>query len=117
MSLTICGETGKALTETVDDVTFPADYSFATVNDYVHSTGTNFEDLQSLCLGMATHIEKYERRIAPPEREPLSDDDIDREHDKNGLDYSHAGLQSFRQGVRFAEWKHGIAKLAKSKQS
>lgn len=32
----------------------PADYSFATVNDYVHGMDAHFEDLQALCLGMAT---------------------------------------------------------------
>jgi hypothetical protein len=63
VSLMICGETGKALTETVDDVTFPVDYSFEMVNDYVHSMGTSFDDLQSLCLGMATHIEKLQSLI------------------------------------------------------
>ena len=50
-------EDGKALTETQDGITMPADYSFATVNDYVHGMGVHFEDLQALCLGMATHIE------------------------------------------------------------
>ena len=54
-------EDGKALTETQDGITMPADYSFATVNDYVHSMGTNYEDLQAVCLGMATHIEKLMR--------------------------------------------------------
>jgi hypothetical protein len=39
----------------------PADYSFATVNDYVHSMGVHFEELQALCLGMADHIDKLLR--------------------------------------------------------
>ena len=51
-------EDGKALTETQDGITMPADYSFATVNHYVHGTDVHFEELQALCLGMATHIEK-----------------------------------------------------------
>lgn len=54
-------ETGKFLTETQDGVTMPADYSFATVNDYVHGVDVNFEDLQALCLGMAAHFEKLRR--------------------------------------------------------
>ena len=54
-------EDGKALTETQDGITMPADYSFATVNDYVHGMDADFEDLQALCLGMATHIEKLMR--------------------------------------------------------
>ena len=54
-------EDGKPLTETQYGITMPADYSFATVNDYVHGFGTNFEDLQALCLGMATHINALER--------------------------------------------------------
>ena len=51
-------EDGKPLTETQDGITMPANYSFATVNDYVHGMDAHFEDLQALCLGMATHIEK-----------------------------------------------------------
>ena len=54
-------EDGKPLTETQDGITMPADYSFATVNDYVHGMDAHFEDLQALCLGMATHIEKLMR--------------------------------------------------------
>lgn len=54
-------EEGTLLTETVDDVTMPADYKFSTINDFVHSQSTNYEDLQCLCLGMATHIEKLEK--------------------------------------------------------
>lgn len=54
-------EKGKVLTETQQGITIPADYSFATVNDYVHGMGVSFEDLQSLCLGMADHIDKLRR--------------------------------------------------------
>jgi hypothetical protein len=54
-------EDGKPLTETQDGITMPADYSFATVNDYVHGMDADFEDLQALCLGMSTHIEKLMR--------------------------------------------------------
>lgn len=59
MSYTL-DETGRALTETQEGVTQPVDYSFAAVNDFVHSMETDFEDLQSLCLGMACYIEKLE---------------------------------------------------------
>ena len=57
MSYTIT-EAGLILTETQEGVTFPADYSFATVNDYVHGVDRYFEELQWLALGMATEIEK-----------------------------------------------------------
>ena len=57
MSYTLT-ETGKALTETQEGVTMPADYSFASVNDYVHGVERHFEELQWLCLGMATEIDK-----------------------------------------------------------
>ena len=59
MSLTIT-ESGHALTETIQGVTMPADYTFATINDFVHRHDTNYEDLQYLCLGMASHIEKLQ---------------------------------------------------------
>jgi hypothetical protein len=60
MSYTL-SETGKILTETQHGITLPADYSFATVNDYVHSMGVTFEELEALCLGMASHIDKLRR--------------------------------------------------------
>jgi hypothetical protein len=48
---------GTVLTETQDGITMPADYSFASVNDYVHGIDVQFEDLVALCLGMACHID------------------------------------------------------------
>lgn len=60
MSCTLT-ETGKVLTETQHGITMPADYSFETVNDYVHGVEVNFEDVQALCLGMAAHIDKLQR--------------------------------------------------------
>lgn len=60
MSYTLT-ETGNVLTETREGITMPADYSFETVNDYVHGLGVNYEDLESLCLGMASHIDKLRR--------------------------------------------------------
>ena len=56
-------QNGKVLTETQEGVTFPADYSFETVNDYVHSTERQYEDLEYLCLGMSNHIEKQDKII------------------------------------------------------
>ena len=47
MSYTL-SETGKVLTETQQGVTMPADYSFSTVNDFVHGIDVHFEDLQAL---------------------------------------------------------------------
>jgi hypothetical protein len=63
MRLTL-NENGKALTETIEGVTMPADYSFATVNDFVHSIETQYEDLECLCLGMASHMEKLSKKLA-----------------------------------------------------
>ena len=60
MSYTLT-DTGKVLTETQQGITMPSDYSFATVNDYVHGIEVNFEDLQALCLGMAAHIDEFRR--------------------------------------------------------
>lgn len=57
-------ETGAVLTETQEGVTMPADYRFASVNDYVHGVDRYFEELQWLALGMATEIEKLQRHIA-----------------------------------------------------
>ena len=49
---------GKTLTETQEGVTMPADYSFATIKDFVHRADASYEDLQALCLGIACRIEK-----------------------------------------------------------
>lgn len=54
-------ESGTVLTETREGVTMPADYSFASVNDYIHGTDRFFEELQWLCLGMANEIDKLRR--------------------------------------------------------
>jgi hypothetical protein len=58
MALTICETTGKPLYETTEGVNHPVDYSFESVNDFVHSSGVDFEELQCCCLGLATALEK-----------------------------------------------------------
>lgn len=60
-SLTICTATGAVLTETQEGITMPADYRFATVNDYIHGPDVTYENLEALCLGMAVYIEKLRR--------------------------------------------------------
>ena len=60
MSYTLT-ENGLVLTETEQGVTMPADYSFASVNDYVHGVDRYFEELQWLCLGMAAEIDKLRK--------------------------------------------------------
>ena len=67
MSYTIT-DAGIVITETQDGITMPADYSFASVNDYVHGLHVQFEELQALCLGMSCYIEKLER-VQQSERE------------------------------------------------
>lgn len=62
MSVTL-NENGSALTETIEGVTMPADYSFATVNDFVHSFETQYEDLECLCLGMASEIGRLKQAL------------------------------------------------------
>lgn len=63
MSLTL-DENGTVLTETIDGVTMPFDYTFYNVNDFVHSIETQYEDLEYLCLGMANHIELLNKELA-----------------------------------------------------
>lgn len=62
MSYTL-DETGKPLTITQEGVTQPADYTFDNVNEFVHAIDTQYEDLESLCLGMAVHIEKLQAAL------------------------------------------------------
>lgn len=63
MTLTIDNKTGKAISETIEGVTLPFDFSFKNINDFVHSTETHFEELQALCLGMACEIERLEKLV------------------------------------------------------
>lgn len=66
-TLTI-SESGTVLTETHDGIELPADYSFATINDFVHTHGRHFEELQYLALGMACKIDSLQARIAELEQ-------------------------------------------------
>lgn len=50
--------TGTALTETREGCTQPAELTFACVNNFVHDPNTDFEDLQALCLGLASELDK-----------------------------------------------------------
>jgi hypothetical protein len=63
MALTICEKTGKAIYETIEDINMPVDYSFESVNDFVHCADATYEELQCLCLGMATEIEKLKASL------------------------------------------------------
>lgn len=54
---------GNALTETIEGVTLPVDYSFKVINDFVHGNETHFEELQYLCLGMSNEIERLNKII------------------------------------------------------
>lgn len=73
MSLTL-SETGKVLTETFEGITMPADYSFDTINDFVHGVDVQFEELQALCLGMACYIDRLNKKLVetatPPSAKP-----------------------------------------------
>lgn len=59
--ISLAQSAGKVLTETREGITMPADFSFATVNDYIHVVGVHFEDLQYLCLALASYIDKLKR--------------------------------------------------------
>lgn len=54
---------GKALTETLEGITMPADYSFECVNEYVNGIDADFESMQALCLGMAVEIERLNKLV------------------------------------------------------
>lgn len=58
-------ESGEPLTVEQDDIVMPADYSFACVNDFVHRPGTTYEELEALCLGMASYIDRMQANRLP----------------------------------------------------
>ena len=60
MSYTL-DENGTALTETQEGVTMPVDCSFEKVNDWVHGSEVHFEEVQALCLGMATENDRLRK--------------------------------------------------------
>lgn len=62
MSYTL-DENGNALTETLDGVTMPVDCSFEKVNDWIHGVDVQFEELQALCLGMATENDRLRKAL------------------------------------------------------
>lgn len=62
MSYTL-DENGTALTETRDGVTMPIDCSFEKVNDWIHGTDVQFEELQALCLGMAAENDRLRKAL------------------------------------------------------
>ena len=41
----------------------PDDYTFDSVNDFVAGVDTSHEELQCLCLGLATEMERNKKRI------------------------------------------------------
>jgi len=62
MSLTF-DEKGLALTETIESVTMPVDCSFEKVNDWIHGIDVQYEELEALCLGMATENDKLRKAL------------------------------------------------------
>lgn len=54
---------GEVLTETLDGVTMPIDYSFEKVNGWIHGIDVQFEELQALCLGMANENDRLRKLL------------------------------------------------------
>ena len=72
--VTTVDENGNTLLITHGDVKSPADYSFASVKHFIHCESPQYEELQSLCLGMASEIESLKqiqtkKRIKDPDLE------------------------------------------------
>ena len=63
MTVTL-NESGFALTETIQGVTMPIDCSFAMVNDWIHGHSVHFEELQALCLGMASENDRLRKQLS-----------------------------------------------------
>ena len=61
MSYTI--ENNRVITEKIEGVTQPANYSFACVNDFVNNSNTQFDELQCLCLALASELEEIKLLI------------------------------------------------------
>lgn len=62
MSYTL-DENGTALTETREGVTMPVDCSFEKVNDWIHGIDVQFEEVQALCLGMASENDRLRKAL------------------------------------------------------
>ncbi|WP_299202612.1 hypothetical protein [uncultured Amphritea sp.] len=62
MSFTM-NELGEVITETQDGVTMPIDCSFENVNDWIHGTDVQFEEIQWLCLGMASENDRLRAEL------------------------------------------------------
>ena len=62
-TLTI-SQDGVLLSETVDGINMPIDYGFASVNDWIHGIDVQFEEIQALCLGMASEIGQLKQKLS-----------------------------------------------------
>jgi hypothetical protein len=63
------------LDETTEEWKHPIDYSFTSVNNFVHYTGVNFEELQACCLELATEIDRLSKIIVQAHDRLLRGDD------------------------------------------
>lgn len=65
---TIDNDSGSALCKTVihdgDEYELPVDYSFESINNYVHNIDRQYEELQYLALGMASHGDRLREQLA-----------------------------------------------------
>ena len=73
MSYTL-DENGTALTETREGVTMPVDCSFEKVNDWIHGIDVQFEEVQALCLGMASENDRLRKTLMLDKERMLAED-------------------------------------------
>jgi hypothetical protein len=52
---------GKVLVEHYDGFDYPPELTFECINNFIHSQGRQYEELQYLCLGLITELEKQRK--------------------------------------------------------
>lgn len=62
MSLTI-NEHGIAISETIDGVNMPIDSSFEAVNNWIHGIEVQYEEVEALCLGLASENDRLRKAL------------------------------------------------------
>lgn len=78
MSYTL-DEDGKALSETTEGISMPIDNSFESVNNWIHGTDVQYEEVEAVCLGLASENDRLRAKLKNHVLLPVGTDNIGNE--------------------------------------
>tara|TARA_R110000851_G_scaffold98055_1_gene212469 strand:- start:221 stop:475 length:255 start_codon:yes stop_codon:yes gene_type:complete len=62
-------ENGDMLAEETDGINLPSETTFEKVNGWIHGADVHFEEVQALCLGMATELDTLREKLKCSDKE------------------------------------------------